>query len=77
MGMKAFVDLYSLYEQSGLTPPYGYNVELDEVTFNRDVQKPADYDKTIEDVKSVAHEKAKDAINNNNGVKLESEGIIE
>ena len=77
IGMKAFVDLYSLYEQSGLTPPYGYNVELDEVTFNRDVQKPADYDKIIEDVKSVAHEKAKDAINNNNGVKLESEGIIE
>ena len=77
IGMKAFVDLYSLYEQSGLTPPYGYNVELDEITFNRDVQKPKDYDQKIKDVESVADEKAKDAVENNNSVKLESEGIIE
>lgn len=77
IGMKAFVDLYTLYEQSGLTPPYGYNVELDEITFNRDVQKPKDYDQKIEDVKSVADEKAKDAVETNGGVKLESEGIIE
>lgn len=77
MGMNAFVKLHKLYEHSGLKAPYDYNVETDEITFNRDVQKPQNFDKKLEEVKSVADEKAKDAVENKNGVKLESEGIIE
>lgn len=77
IGMNAFVKLHKLYDQSGLKAPYVYNVETDEITFNRDVQKPKDFDKKLEEVKSVADEKAKDAVENKNGVKLESEGIIE
>lgn len=77
MGMNAFVNLHKLYDQSGLKAPYEYNVETDEITFNRDVQKPKDFDRKLDEVKSVADEKAKDAVENKNGVKLESEGIIE
>ena len=78
IGMQAFVDLKKLYEQSGLKAPYDYNVETDEITFNRDVQKPKDYDQKIDEVKDTAKEKAKKVADNKDGsVKLESEGIIE
>ena len=78
IGMQAFVDLKKLYEQSELKAPYDYNVETDEITFNRDVQKPKDYDQKIDEVKDTAKEKAeKVADNKDGGVKLESEGIIE
>lgn len=78
IGMQAFVDLKKLYEQSGLKAPYDYNVETDEITFNRDVQKPKDYNQKIDEVKDAAKEKAeKVADSKDGGVKLESEGIIE
>ena len=78
IGMQAFVDLKKLYEQSELKAPYDYNVETDEITFNRDVQKPKDYDQKIDEVKDTAKDKAeKVADNKDGGVKLESEGIIE
>lgn len=78
IGMQAFVDLKKLYEQSELKAPYDYNLETDEITFNRDVQKPKDYDQKIDEVKDTAKEKAeKVADNKDGGVKLESEGIIE
>lgn len=78
IGMQAFVDLKKLYEQSELKAPYDYNLETDEITFNRDVQKPKDYDKKIDEVKDTAKDKAeKVADNKDGGVKLESEGIIE
>ena len=78
IGMQAFVDLKKLYEQSELKAPYDYNLETDEITFNRDVQKPKDYDQKIDEVKDTAKDKAeKVADNKDGGVKLESEGIIE
>lgn len=78
IGMQAFVDLKKLYEQSGLKAPYDYNVETDEITFNRDVQKPKDYNQKIDEVKDAAKEKAeKVADSKDGGVNLESEGIIE
>ena len=78
IGMQAFVDLKKLYEQSELKAPYDYNLETDEITFNRDVQKPKDYDQKIDEVKDTAKEKAeKVADSKDGGVKLESEGIIE
>lgn len=78
IGMQAFVDLKKLYEQSGLKAPYDYNVETDEITFNRDVQKPKDYNQKIDEVKDAAKEKAKKVADSKDGsVKLESEGIIE
>lgn len=78
IGMQAFVDLKKLYEQSGLKAPYDYNVETDEITFNRDVQKPKDYNQKIDEVKDTAKEKAKKIADSKDGsVKLESEGIIE
>jgi hypothetical protein len=78
IGMQAFVDLKKLYDQSGLKAPYDYNLETDEITFNRDVQKPKDYDQKIDEVKDTAKEKAeKVADSKDGGVKLESEGIIE
>ena len=78
IGMQAFVDLKKLYEQSGLKAPYDYNVETDEITFNRDVQKPKDYNQKIDEVKDTAKEKAKKVADSKDGsVKLESEGIIE
>lgn len=78
IGMQAFVDLKKLYEQSELKAPYDYNVETDEITFNRDVQKPKDYNQKIDEVKDAAKEKAeKVADSKDGGVKLESEGIIE
>lgn len=78
IGMQAFVDLKKLYEQSELKAPYDYNLETDEITFNRDVQKPKDYDQKIDEVKDIAKDKAeKVADNKDGGVKLESEGIIE
>lgn len=78
IGMQAFVDLKKLYEQSGLRAPYDYNVETDEITFNRDVQKPKDYDQKIDEVKDTAKDKAEKVADNKDGsVKLESEGIIE
>lgn len=78
IGMQAFVDLKKLYEQSELKAPYDYNLETDEITFNRDVQKPKDYDQKIDEVKDTAKDKAeKVADDKDGGVKLESEGIIE
>ena len=78
IGMQAFIDLKKLYEQSGLKAPYDYNVETDEITFNRDVQKPKDYDQKIDEVKDTAKEKAEKVADSKDGsVKLESEGIIE
>ena len=78
IGMQAFVDLKKLYEQSELKAPYDYNLETDEITFNRDVQKPKDYNQKIDEVKDAAKEKAeKVADSKEGGVKLESEGIIE
>ena len=78
IGMKAFVDLKKLYEQSELKAPYDYNVETDEITFNRDVQKPKDYNQKIDEVKDTAKDKAKKVADSKDGsVKLESEGIIE
>lgn len=78
IGMQAFVDLKKLYEQSELKAPYDYNVETDEITFNRDVQKPKDYNQKIDEVKDTAKEKAKKVADSKDGsVKLESEGIIE
>lgn len=78
IGMQAFVDLKKLYEQSGLKAPYDYNVETDEITFNRDVQKPKDYNQKIDEVKDAAKEKAEKVADSKDGsVKLESEGIIE
>ena len=78
IGMQAFIDLKKLYEQSELKAPYDYNLETDEITFNRDVQKPKDYDQKIDEVKDTAKEKAeKVADSKDGGVKLESEGIIE
>lgn len=78
IGMQAFVDLKKLYEQSGLKAPYDYNVETDEITFNRDVQKPKDYNQKIDEVKDTAKEKAEKVADSKDGsVKLESEGIIE
>lgn len=78
IGMQAFVDLKKLYEQSELKAPYDYNLETDEITFNRDVQKPKDYDQKIDEVKDTAKDKAeKVADSKDGGVKLESEGIIE
>ena len=78
IGMQAFVDLKKLYEQSELKAPYDYNLETDEITFNRDVQKPKDYDQKIDEVKDTAKDKAeKVSDNKDGGVKLESEGIIE
>lgn len=78
IGMQAFVDLNKLYEQSELKAPYDYNLETDEITFNRDVQKPKDYDQKIDKVKDTAKDKAEKVADNKDGsVKLESEGIIE
>lgn len=78
IGMQAFVDLKKLYEQSGLKAPYDYNLETDEITFNRDVQKPKDYNQKIDEVKDTAKEKAEKVADSKDGsVKLESEGIIE
>ena len=78
IGMQAFVNLKKLYEQSELKAPYDYNLETDEITFNRDVQKPKDYDQKIDEVKDTAKDKAeKVADSKDGGVKLESEGIIE
>lgn len=78
IGMQAFVDLKKLYEQSELKAPYDYNLETDEITFNRDVQKPKDYDQKIDEVKDTAKEKAEKVADSKDGsVKLESEGIIE
>ena len=78
IGMQAFVDLKKLYEQSGLKAPYDYNVETDEITFNRDVQKPKDYNQKIDEVKDAPKEKAEKVVDSKDGsVKLESEGIIE
>lgn len=78
IGMQAFVDLKKLYEQSELKAPYDYNLETDEITFNRDVQKPKDYNQKIDEVKDAAKEKAKKVADSKDGsVKLESEGIIE
>lgn len=78
IGMQAFVDLKKLYEQSELKAPYDYNVETDEITFNRDVQKPKDYNQKIDEVKDTAKEKAEKVADSKDGsVKLESEGIIE
>lgn len=78
IGMQAFVDLKKLYEQSELKAPYDYNLETDEITFNRDVQKPKDYDQKIDEVKDTAKDKAEKVADNKDGsVKLESEGIIE
>lgn len=78
IGMQAFVDLKKLYEQSELKAPYDYNIETDEITFNRDVQKPKDYNQKIDEVKDTAKEKAKKVADSKDGsVKLESEGIIE
>lgn len=78
IGMQAFVDLKKLYEQSELKAPYDYNVETDEITFNRDVQKPKDYNQKIDEVKDTAKEKAKKIADSKDGsVKLESEGIVE
>ena len=78
IGMQAFVDLKKLYEQSELKAPYDYNLETDEITFNRDVQKPKDYNQKIDEVKDTAKEKAEKVADSKDGsVKLESEGIIE
>lgn len=78
IGMQAFVDLKKLYEQSELKAPYDYNFETDEITFNRDVQKPKNYNQKIDEVKDTAKEKAKKVADSKDGsVKLESEGIIE
>lgn len=78
IGMQAFVDLKKLYDQSELKAPYDYNLETDEITFNRDVQKPKDYNQKIDEVKDTAKDKAEKVVDNKDGgVKLESEGIIE
>lgn len=78
IGVKVFIDLKKLYGQSDLEAPFIHNSDNGEITFIRDVPKPEDYQKKIEEVKQVSKDKAKEVIESKSGgVKLESEGIIE
>lgn len=78
IGVKVFIDLKKLYGQSDLEAPFIHNSDNGEITFIRDVPKPKDYQKKIDEVKQVSKDKAKEVIESKSGgVKLESEGIIE
>ena len=78
IGVKVFIDLKKLYGQSDLEAPFIHNSDNGEITFIRDVPKPKDYQKKIDEVKQVSKDKAKGVIESKSGgVKLESEGIIE